>query len=55
MFEDTGKCTIFENRPGFHVIATNPLDEEIYTSPAVSDGQLFVRTVSALICISEPN
>jgi outer membrane protein assembly factor BamB len=51
MFEDTGHCTIFENRPGFHVVAKNDLNEEMYTTPAVSDGHLFVRTVSALICI----
>ena len=25
MFEDTGRCTIFENRPGFHVLARNGL------------------------------
>ena len=53
MFEDTGECTIFENRPGFHVLAKNALDEEVYTTPAISNGQLFVRTTSALVCISE--
>ena len=51
MFEDTGTCTIFENRPGFHVLAKNSLDEEMYTTPAVSNGQMFVRTTTALICI----
>lgn len=54
MFEDTGHCTIFENRPGFHVLEKNSLDEEVYTTPAVSNGQLFIRTTSALVCISEP-
>jgi outer membrane protein assembly factor BamB len=53
MFEDTGECTIFENRPGFHVLAKNSLDEEMYTTPAMSNGQLFVRTTTALVCISE--
>jgi hypothetical protein len=53
MFENTGKCTIFENRPGFHVLARNSLDEDMYTTPAVSNGQLFVRTTTALVCISE--
>ena len=42
-----------DDRPGFHVIAKNSLDEEMYTTPAVSDGKLFVRTTSALVCISE--
>ncbi len=53
MFEDTGRCTIFENRPGFHVLAKNELGEEMYTTPAISNGQLFVRTTSSLICIGE--
>ena len=51
IFEDTGRCTILENRPGFHVLAKNELSEEMYATPAVSDGQLFVRTTAALICI----
>ena len=54
MFEDTGRCTVFENRPGFHVIARNDLNEEVYTTPAVSSGQIFVRTVKALYCIGIP-
>src|SRR6056297_669765 len=53
MFEDSGKCIILENRPGFHVLARNSLDEEMYSTPAVSNGQLFVRTIKALICIAE--
>lgn len=51
MFEDTGRCTVFENRPGFHIIARNDLHEEVYTTPAVSNGQIFVRTVQSLYCI----
>ncbi len=54
MFEDIGRCTIFENRPGFHVLAKNSLDEEVYSTPAVSNGQLFVRTTTAIVCISDP-
>ncbi|MFM8478299.1 MAG: PQQ-binding-like beta-propeller repeat protein [Planctomycetaceae bacterium] len=54
MFEDTGRCTIFENRPGFHVLARNELGEEVYTTPAVASGQLFVRSVGSLFCIGEP-
>jgi outer membrane protein assembly factor BamB len=53
MFEDSGKCTILKNRPDFHVLAQNSLGEEMYTTPAVSDGQLFVRTTTALLCIAD--
>ena len=53
MFEDSGRCTILENQPSFKVIARNELGEETCTTPAVSGGQLFVRTTSALVCIAE--
>ncbi|MEI7698916.1 MAG: PQQ-binding-like beta-propeller repeat protein [Planctomycetia bacterium] len=53
MFEDTGRCTIFENRPGFHVMSRNDLSEEVYTTPAISNGHIFVRTVNAMVCIGE--
>jgi hypothetical protein len=53
MFEDTGRCTVFENRPGFHVLARNEIGEEVYTTPAVANGQLFVRSVNSLFCIGK--
>jgi outer membrane protein assembly factor BamB len=53
LFEDTGRCTIFENRPGFHVLARNEIGEEVYTTPAVANSQIFVRSVHSLFCIGE--
>ncbi len=50
-FEDSGKCTIVENGDRFKEIATNDLNETVQTTPAVSDGQLFVRTERHLVCI----
>ena len=32
------------------LLAANPLDEEIFATPAIADGRLYVRTVSALYC-----
>ena len=55
MFEDSGQCTIVENRPGFHVLAKNELGEEVYSTPAAADGRLFVRTTAALVCIGNEN
>lgn len=52
-FEDSGKCTVIENGPGFEVLATNELDEAVYATPAVSAGSLFVRTEAHLLRISE--
>jgi len=53
MFEDTGRCTIFENGSDFRVVAKNDLEQEVYTTPAVSDGMLYVRTMQELVCIGE--
>ncbi len=56
MFEDSGHCTIVENRPGLHVLAKNELGEEVYSTPAAAaDGRLFVRTTAALVCIGNEN
>ncbi len=42
-------------RPGekLEIVATNALDENCYSSPAVSDGQLFFRGEKHLICFSD--
>lgn len=32
------------------LLAANPLDEEIFATPAIAGGRLYVRTVSALYC-----
>jgi hypothetical protein len=40
--------------PRFGVLATNSLAETTISSPAVSDGEVFIRTHRALWCIGEP-
>jgi hypothetical protein len=32
------------------LLAANPLKEEIFATPAIAEGRLYVRTVSALYC-----
>ena len=32
------------------LLAANALNEEIFATPAIADGRLYVRTVSALYC-----
>jgi hypothetical protein len=39
--------------PTFEVLAENPLDDYILSSPAVSDGQIFIRTKGHLYCIGQ--
>lgn len=43
LFEDSGRCTVIENEPGFQVVAVNELGEMVQTTPAITDGSLFVR------------
>lgn len=52
-FDDTGKCTVFENNADYSVLAVNELDEPVQTTPAVSDGCLFVRGEKHLWCIGK--
>ncbi|RLT17510.1 MAG: serine/threonine protein kinase [Planctomycetota bacterium] len=50
-FDDTGKCTVFENNAEYSVLAVNELNEPVQTTPAVSDGCIFVRGEKHLWCI----
>jgi outer membrane protein assembly factor BamB len=51
---DDGTMTVV--RPGreFDVVATNELGEEAYASPAISNGQMFIRGLRHLYCIGQP-
>jgi len=52
LFEDTGRCTVLADAADFQVLAKNDLNEEVYTTPAVSNGRIFISTTQSLICIS---
>jgi outer membrane protein assembly factor BamB len=49
-----GKTFAFAADPtAFKLLATNDLEEHINATPAVSDGQIFIRTWEAIYCIGE--
>jgi outer membrane protein assembly factor BamB len=51
---DEGVTTVFKATPeGLRVVSKNSLEELVYSSPAVSGGRLYLRTASALYCISQ--
>ena len=50
-FEDSGVCTIIRNNPNFEILAQNELGEPTQTTPAISNGKLYVRTDSHLVQI----
>jgi outer membrane protein assembly factor BamB len=50
--DQQGETVILAAKPQFEVLSRNPLGERSQSSPAVSDGEIFLRTYSHLWCIS---
>lgn len=48
---EKGKMTVVEEGPQFKVVAENDLSETCCASPAISQGNLFIRTEKTLYCI----
>ena len=51
---DVGVCRVVKPADRFATVATNDLGEPAYASPALSNGQIFLRTDKALYCIGRP-
>jgi outer membrane protein assembly factor BamB len=50
---DKGVMKIVKPGPKFDVVARNDIGEDMRASPAISDGQMFLRGVKNLYCISK--
>ena len=50
---EEGLTTVIKAGPKFEVIAENPLNDYCLSSPAISDGQIFIRTDTNLYCIGK--
>ena len=48
---EDGVTTVFEAGPAFRILAENDLADYTLSSPAVADGQIFLRTTKYLYCI----
>jgi outer membrane protein assembly factor BamB len=53
LLSDEGQTTVIAAGPEFQVLATNPLNEKVQASMAVSNKRLFIRTAGNLYCIGE--
>jgi outer membrane protein assembly factor BamB len=53
--DDTGTTWVLRAGPRFEVVSKNALNEECFASPAISRGQIFIRTVKHLYCIGPAN
>ena len=45
--------TVVKAGPEFEILAENSLDDYSLSSPAISQGQIFMRTAGHLYCIGE--
>ena len=50
MVSDAGKAVVIEPGPDWKVLRTNDLNEDVYATPAIAGGRLFIRTESRLYC-----
>jgi len=50
---EDGLTTVIEAGPEFEVLAENDLADYCLSSPAISDGQIFIRTTQHLYCIGK--
>jgi outer membrane protein assembly factor BamB len=51
--DDDGVTHVVRAAPEFERLAKNPLGEHVYSSPALSDGQIFIRGEKHLWCIGK--
>src|SRR5262249_17660260 len=51
--DDDGTTFVLKGADKFEFVGRNKLDEGCRASPAISDGQIFLRTLSQLYCIGE--
>jgi outer membrane protein assembly factor BamB len=51
---DNGDVYIIKAASSFQLVSQNSLGDECYASPAISQGELFIRTLQSLYCISQP-
>jgi hypothetical protein len=50
---EEGLTTVIRSGPKFEVLAENPLNDYCLSSPALSDGQVFIRTTGHLYAIGQ--
>lgn len=50
---EDGLTTVIKAGPKFEILAENALNDYTLSSPAISDGQIFIRTAQQLYCIGK--
>ena len=50
---ESGKVTVLKAGPQWEILAVNDLGEEVFATPAIAAGRIFVRTRNALYCFGK--
>ena len=53
MASDAGRIVVLKADGAWTVLSTNDLGEDVYATPAIADGKLFIRTASRLYCFGD--
>ena len=53
MMSETGETIVLKAGREFQVLARNDIAERIVASPAISGGQIFIRTDTFLFCVGK--
>ena len=48
-----GKITVLTGGGEWEILSTSDLGEEIFATPAIADGRMYVRTSSTLYCFGK--
>ena len=51
---EEGKLCVLETGPKFNLLSVNDMGERCMATPAISNGQIFIRSDRALYCIGKP-
>jgi outer membrane protein assembly factor BamB len=52
-FSKSGKITVLEAGPDQKQLSAAELDAEVFATPAIADGRIYVRTTNALYCFGK--
>ena len=53
LFSETGETVVLEAGRSLNVLQRNDLGERVVSSPAASDGRIFIRTDESLIAVGQ--
>jgi outer membrane protein assembly factor BamB len=53
MVSESGKVTVLKAAGQWETLAVNDLDEEVWATPAIAHGTIYIRTRNALYAFSE--